>query len=247
MKLGAEEGRRPRAGAGRRVLAGAASIGAAVSLVVLVSLAARGVFQAHTQWMNAMYIFGTLAACAFVCACAILCRTPRVLLCAPCLLALAYLQAQELDQDALHRHGRTEHVQVQQIQQSSDGGLGGTSTDYIVSVLDGPPMKPIPENGFEPWNWAVGGTYTLTIDPQQRADPMPGGRPGPPMILRLLQIPLGLGLAYALWQPADRLLRRRRAGEARIGAGSCTDAVPGLGPGTVPPPPTAPHRSAPGR
>jgi hypothetical protein len=228
-------------------LAGAASIGAAVSLVVLVRLAARGVFQAHTQWMNAMYIFGTLAACAFVCACAILCRAPRVLLCAPCLLALAFLQAQELNQDALHRHGRTEHVQVQQIQQSSDGGLGGTSTRYIVSVLDGPPIEPIPENGFKPWNWAPGGTYTLTVDPQQRADPMPGGRPGPPVILRLLHIPLGLGLAYALRQPADHLLRRRRAGEARMGAGSHSDAVPDFEPGTAPPPPTAPHRPAPGR
>jgi hypothetical protein len=228
-------------------LAGAASIGAAVSLVVLVRLVARGVFQAHTQWMNAMYIFGTLAACAFVCACAILCRAPRVLLCAPCLLALAFLQAQELNQDALHRHGRTEHVQVQQIQQSSDGGLGGTSTRYIVSVLDGPPIKPIPENGFKPWNWAPGGTYTLTVDPQQRADPMPGGRPGPPEIPRLLHIPLGLGLAYALRQPADHLLRRRRAGEARMGAGSHTDAVPDFEPGTAPPPPTAPHRPAPGR
>jgi hypothetical protein len=220
------------------------SIGAAVSLVVLVRLAARGVFQAHTQWIDAMYIFGTLAACAFVCAGAIRCRAPRVLLCAPCLLALAFLQAQELNQDALHRHGRTEHVQVQQ---SSDGGLGGTSTRYIVSVLDGPPMKPFPENGFKPWNWALGGTYTLTVDPQQRADPMPGGRPGPPEIPRLLQIPLGLGLAYALWRPADHLLRRRRAGEARTGAGSCADAVPGFGPGTAPPPPTARHGSAPGR
>jgi hypothetical protein len=36
---------------------------------------------------------------------------------------------------------------------------------YTVTVIDGPPLAPIEENGLMGWKWMVGGTYTVTVDP----------------------------------------------------------------------------------
>ncbi|MBK3573062.1 hypothetical protein JHN63_04340 [Streptomyces sp. MBT65] len=41
-----------------------------------------------------------------------------------------------------------------------------------------------------------------------------GDEPGPPVIQQFLQIPLGLGLAIALWRPAGMLLRRQHVPSA---------------------------------
>ncbi|MFG2956464.1 hypothetical protein ACGF5O_22415 [Streptomyces sp. NPDC048291] len=75
---------------------------------------------------------------------------------------------------------------------------GSFNNPYRVTVLDGPPLAPIEENGLIGWKWVVGGTYTVTVDPQDRAPLRRGDRPGPPVIQQFLQIPLGLGLAFAL-------------------------------------------------
>ncbi|WP_427922115.1 hypothetical protein [Streptomyces sp. cg40] len=65
------------------------------------------------------------------------------------------------------------------------------------------------------WKWEVGGTYTVTVDPQGRAPLRRGDKPGPPVIQQILQIPLVLlGLALALGQPAGLLLRRQRVPSA---------------------------------
>lgn len=36
---------------------------------------------------------------------------------------------------------------------------------YTVTVINGPPLAPIEENGLMGWKWMVGGTYTVTVDP----------------------------------------------------------------------------------
>ena len=121
-----------------------------------------------------------------------------------------FLQNRELDQQALHQNGRTEHVRVLQIQWSAGDGMGDAVRLNTVTALDGPPLAPFEENGLVGWKWRVGGTYTVTVDPQGVAQLKRGAKPGPPVIRQLLQIPLGLGLAFALWRPADLLLRRQR-------------------------------------
>jgi hypothetical protein len=115
-----------------------------------------------------------------------------------------------VDQQALHRHGRTEHLRVRQIRWSAGDGMGDSAHLYTVTVIDGRPLAPIEENGLLGWKWVVGGTYTVTVDPQGIAPLRRGDRPGPPVIQQSLQIPLGLGLASVLWRPAGLLLRRRR-------------------------------------
>ena len=201
-------------------MAGAVSVGAAVSLVAVVRLTGRAVFLVNTQWMNAVYLLATILVCVFLFACAWCYRDPRVLLCVPCLWGVVFLQARELDQQALHQHGRTEHVRVQQIQWLPGDGMDPGNYRYTVTVLDGPPLKPFQDSGPKPWNWTIGGTYTVTVDPQQRARLSPGGRPGPPEIPQLLQIPLGLGLTYALWRPARLLLRRKGVPSAQLRGGA---------------------------
>ncbi|MFD7020814.1 hypothetical protein [Streptomyces sp. NPDC059928] len=64
------------------------------------------------------------------------------------------------------------------------------------------------------WKWVVGGTYTVTVDPQGIAPLRRGDKPEPPVIQQLLQSPLGLGLAFALWRPAGLLLRRQHVPSA---------------------------------
>ncbi|MFJ6834395.1 hypothetical protein [Streptomyces sp. NPDC091209] len=127
---------------------------------------------------------------------------------------MLFLQNKELDQQVLHQHGRTEHVRVRQIQWSAGDGMGDSAHLYTVTVLDGPPLAPIEENGLMGWKWVVGGTYTVTVDPQGRAPLRRGDKPGPPVIQQFLQIPLGLGLAFTLWRPAGLLLRRQRVPSA---------------------------------
>ncbi|MDF9817083.1 hypothetical protein [Streptomyces sp. SPB162] len=140
----------------------------------------------------------------------------RWFVCMMCLLGVLVLQRSELGQEALHHHGRTEHVRVLQVQDTSDG-MGGGGVSYTVSVLDGPPLDPIPKPGLLDGGsrlggggWVPGGTYEVTVDPQGLAPVGRGGPPGPPVVQRLLQIPLGLGLALALWRFWYLLLRLRR-------------------------------------
>ncbi|WP_406118004.1 hypothetical protein [Streptomyces sp. NBC_00989] len=189
---------------GRRVLVGAASTGAALALWAIV----RTAVFAHAQWIDVLCALVILLACVCLGTCWYL--DIRWLLCAVCLLGVLFLQNKELDQQALHRHGRTEHVRVRQIQWSAGDGMGDSARLYTVTVLDGPPLAPFEENGLMGWKWVVGGTYTVTVDPQGRAPLRRGDKPGPPIILQFLQIPLGLGVAFALWRPADLLLRRQR-------------------------------------
>jgi hypothetical protein len=131
-----------------------------------------------------------------------------------CLFGVLILQNLELDQQALHQHGRTEHVRVRQIRWSAGDGMDPGVHRYTVTVLDGPPLAPFEENGLMGWKWVVGGTYTVTVDPQGSASLKRGNKPGPPVIQQFLQIPLGLGLAFALWRPAGLLLRRQRVPSA---------------------------------
>ncbi|MFD8736050.1 hypothetical protein ACFV06_14200 [Streptomyces sp. NPDC059618] len=138
----------------------------------------------------------------------------RWLLCAVCLLGVLFLQNKELDQQLLRQLGRTEHVRVRGIQWSAGDAMGDSARVYTVTVLDGPPLSPIEENGLTGWKWVVGGAYTVTVDPQGRAPLRRGDKPGPRVIQRLLQIPLGLGLALTLRRPTGLLLRRQRVPSA---------------------------------
>jgi hypothetical protein len=206
--VNAEEATTGRTGVGWRVLVGAASAGGALALWAIV----RTAVVAHAQWIDVLCALTVLLACVFLCTCWYL--DIRWLLCAVCLLGVLILQNLELDQQALHQQGRTEHVRVRQIQWSAGDGTGDSAHLYTVAVLDGPPLAPIEEKGLMGWKWAVGGTYTVTVDPQGRAPLRRGDKPGPPVIQRFLQIPLVLGLAFTLWRPAGLLLRRQRVPSA---------------------------------
>ncbi|MFJ8137496.1 hypothetical protein [Streptomyces sp. NPDC096013] len=192
---------------GRRVLVGAASTGGALALWATVRLIERTAFVTHAQSIEVLCAVALLLACVFLGTCWSL--DIRWLLCAVCLFGVLFLQDRELGQQELHQHGRTEHVRVRRMQWSAADGTGASAHLYTVTVVDGPPLAPIEENGLMGWKWVVGGTYTVTVDPQGSAPLRRGDRPGPPVIQRLLQIPLGLGLAFALWMPSERLLRRR--------------------------------------
>ena len=193
---------------GRRVLVGAASTGGALALWAIVRLVVRTAFVTHAQWIEVLCALVLLLAWVFLGMCWRL--DIRWLLCAACLVGVLFLQDRELAQQALHQHGRTEHVRVRQIQWSAGDGMDASVHVYTVTVVDGPPLAPIEENGLMRWKWVVGGTYTVTVDPQGTAPLRRGDRPGPPVVQRSLQIPLGLGLTFALWRPASLLLRRRR-------------------------------------
>ncbi|MCX4598439.1 hypothetical protein OG819_55905 [Streptomyces sp. NBC_01549] len=195
-----------------RVLVGAASTGAALALWAIVRLIGRTAFVAHAQWIDLLCALAILLGCVFLCTCWYL--DLRWLLCAVCLFGVLILQNLELEQQALHQHGHTEHVRVRQIQWSADDGMDPGVHRYTVTVLDGPPLAPFEENGLMGWKWVVGGTYTVTVDPQGSAPLSRGDKPGPPVIQQFLQIPLGLGLAFALWRPAGLLLRRQRVPSA---------------------------------
>ncbi|MFF7987362.1 hypothetical protein ACFZDK_51265 [Streptomyces sp. NPDC007901] len=197
---------------GRRVLVGAASSGAALALWAIVRLIVRPAFVTRAQWIDELCAVVLLLGCVFLCVCWFL--DSRWLLGAVCLFGVLFLQNLELRQQALHQHGRTEHVKVRQIQWSAGDGMGDSVHLYTVTVLDGPPLAPFEENGLMGWKWRVGGTYTVTVDPQGRVPLRRGDKPGPPVIQQFLQIPLGLGLASALWRPAGLLLRRRRVPSA---------------------------------
>ncbi len=198
---------------GRRVLVGAASTGGALALWAIVRLTVRTAFVTHAQWIEVLCALVLLLAWVFLGMWWHLdIRWP---LCAVCLVGVLFLQDRELAQQALHQHGRTEHVKVRQIRWSAGDGMDASVHVYTVTVVDGPPLAPIEEDGLTGWKWVVGGTYTVTVDPQGTAPLRRGGRPGPPVIQRLLQIPLALGLTSTLWQPSGRLLRRRRVPSAR--------------------------------
>ncbi|MFJ9713782.1 hypothetical protein [Streptomyces sp. NPDC101234] len=210
--MSADEAGKGRTGVGRRVLVGAASTGARLALWAVVRLIVRMAFVAHAPWIEALCALALRLGCVFLCACWYL--DLRWLLCAVCLFGVLFLQNRELDQQVLHQHGRTEHVKVRQIQWSAGDGMGDSDPLCTVTVLDGPPLAPIEENGLMGWKWVVGGTYAVTVDPQGSAPLRRGNKPGPPVIQRFLQIPLGLGLAFALWRPAGLLLRRQRVPSA---------------------------------
>jgi hypothetical protein len=177
-------------------------------LWAIVRLIERTAFFRDAQWMEALCAFVLLLACVIFCACHYL--DIRWLLCAVCLFGVLFLQDRELGQQELHQHGRIEHVRVQQIQWSAGDGINGSVHVYTVTVLDGPPLAPIEETGLMGWQWVVGGSYTVTVDPQGRVPLRRGGNPGPPVTQQLLQIPLGLGLAFALRRPAHLLLQGQR-------------------------------------
>lgn len=204
--MSAEVAGKGRTGVGRRALVGGASAGGALALWAITRLIGHTVYVAHTQWIEVLGVLAILG-CVFLSAGHLNIRWP---LCAVCLFGLLILQHLELDQQALHRHGRTEHVRVRQIQWTAGDGMGDSAHLYTVTVIDGPPLAPIEENGLLGWKWKVGGTYTVTVDPQGLAPLRRGDRPGPPVIQQSLQVPLGLGLAFALWRPASLLLRRQR-------------------------------------
>ncbi|GGN21859.1 hypothetical protein GCM10011578_053290 [Streptomyces fuscichromogenes] len=198
---------------GRRVLVGATSIGAALALWAIVRLVVRTAFVTHAQWIDVLVTLVILLGCVIFCSCWY--SDIRWLLCALCLLGVLILQNLELDQQVLHQYGRTEHVRVRQIQWSAGDGMGDSAHLYTVTVVDGPPLAPFEENGLMGWKWVVGGTYTVTVDPLGSVPLRRGDKPGPPVIQRLLQIPLALGLAFALWRPACLLVRRQGVPSAR--------------------------------
>jgi chromate transport protein ChrA len=86
------------------MLAGAASTGTASALWAIV----RTAVATHAQWIDVLCALVLLLACVVY-------LNIRWLLCAVCLLGVLFLQNRELDQRALHQHGRTEHVRVRQI------------------------------------------------------------------------------------------------------------------------------------
>lgn len=210
--MSAEEAGKGRTGVGRRALVGAASTGAALALWAIVRLIGRTAFVEHAQWIDLLCALAILLGCVFLCTCWYL--DIRWLLWAVCLFGVLILQNLELEQQALHQHGRTEHVRVRQIRWSADDGMDPGVRRYTVTVLDGPPLAPFEENGLMGWKWVVGGTYTVTVDPQGSAQLRRGRKPGPPIIQQFLQIPLGLGLTFTLWKPAGLLLRRQRVPSA---------------------------------
>jgi hypothetical protein len=165
------------------VLVGAAGTGAALALWAIVRLIVRTAFVAHAQWIDVLCALAILLGCVFLGTCWYL--DIRWLLCAVCLFGMLFLQNQELDQQALHQHGRTEHVRVRQIRWSAGDGMN-------------------PGVHF----------YTVTVDPQGIAPLRRGDKPGPPVIQQFLQIPLGPGLAFTLWRPAGLLLHRQRVPSA---------------------------------
>lgn len=185
------------------MLAGIASTGAALALWAVM----RTAVVAHTRWIYMLCVLAIIITSVFLCTCWYV--DIRWLLCAVCLVGLLFLQNLELEQQALHERGRTEHVRVRQVQWAAGDGTGASAHRYTVTVIDGPPSAPIEEDGLVGWRWVVGGTYTVTVDPRGRAPLRRGDKPGPPVIQRCLQIPLGLGLAFALWRPAGALLRLR--------------------------------------
>ncbi|WOX08100.1 hypothetical protein [Streptomyces sp. N50] len=203
--MSAEEAGNGRTGMGRRALVGAASTGAASALWAITRLIGHTVYVAHTQWIDLVGVLAILG-CVFLSTWHL---NIRWLVCAVCLFGVLILQHLELNQQALHQHGRTEHVRVRQIRWAAGDGMGDSAHLYTVTVIDGPPLAPIEENGLLGWKWVVGGTYTVTVDPQGRAPLRRGDRPGPPVIQQSLQIPLVVGLAFALWRPTDLLLRRQ--------------------------------------
>ncbi|MEU2775931.1 hypothetical protein ABZ646_24100 [Streptomyces sp. NPDC007162] len=166
-----ENVRTGRADVARRVLVGAASTGAASALWAIMRLIVRTAFVTHAQWIDALSVPAILLGCVFLCACRYL--DIRWLLCAV-------------------------WVRVRQIQWSAGDGMGDSAHLYTVTVLDGPPLAPVEENQLMDWKWVVGGTHTVTVDPQGDVPLGRGGKPGPPVIQWLLQIPLVLGLALAL-------------------------------------------------
>ena len=188
--------------------AAAVSVGTACGLWAVVRLIARTSFFRDAQWMDVVGVLVLLLACLLPCACRFL--GFRWVLGVLCLLGVLVLQRSELGQQALHQHGRTEHVRVLQVRQSEDGMSGGGTDFYTVAVLDGPPLAPIPGGTLVDWHWRVGGTYTVTVDPRGLAAADRGSAPGPAVVQQVLQVPLGLGLACVLWQPAHLLRRRAR-------------------------------------
>lgn len=209
-----DAGKGQRTGVGQRLLTGVASAGTALALCAVVRLIGRTAFVTHASWIDALCALAILLGCVLLCTCWYLdLRWP---LCAVCLFGVLILQNLELDQQELHQHGRTEHVRVQQIGWSEGDGMDPAARRYTVTVLDGPPLAPFEEKGLLGRKWVVGGTYTVTVDPRGDAPLGRGARPGPPVIQRLLQLPLGLGAAFALWRPAGLLLRRRNVPSAGL-------------------------------
>ncbi|MGW7427837.1 hypothetical protein ACWGJB_49390 [Streptomyces sp. NPDC054813] len=204
--------RLPTAGAlSRRLGAVVASVGGACGLWAIVRLVARTSFFRHALWMDVLGVLVLLGACFLTGVCRFL--GLRWLLGVLCLLATLVLQRSELNQQALHQHGRTEHVTVLGIRVTEDGMSGGSTEAYTVSVLDGPPLGPIQGGTLVDWHWAVGGTYVVTVDTRGQAPAERGGVPGPAVVQQVLQVPLALGLAWSLWRPAHLRLRRSRSAE----------------------------------
>ncbi|MFC1436660.1 hypothetical protein ABUW04_00175 [Streptacidiphilus sp. N1-10] len=188
---------------------------------------AQASFSRRAQWIDLAATAALLLACCLVGVRRFL--GLRWLVGALLLLGILTVQRSELDQQALHRFGRTEHVRVLSVQASQDGMSGGQVDFYTVSVLDGPPLAPVRGGVFTQWPWRVGGSYVVTVDPRGLAGVGRGGDPGAPVVQRALQVPLGFGVAWALWRPAHRLrYRRRSAGAARGLRGGCAGAALGL-------------------
>lgn len=187
----------------RRLTPVATAAGGACGLWAIVRLIARTSFFRDAQWIDFLAVLVLLLACCLL-------LGFRWILGVLCLLGVLILQRSELNQQALHQNGRTEHVRVLGVQEAADGMSGGGTDFYTVSVLDGPPLAPI-AGGTPAWHWVVGGTYVVTVDPRGLAPTERGGVPGPPVIQQILQVPFGLGLACALWRPAILLQRRRRS------------------------------------
>ncbi|MFC1408470.1 hypothetical protein ACEZCY_04155 [Streptacidiphilus sp. N1-12] len=197
-----------------RILApAAASLAGAYGLWAVVHLIAQASFSQNAEWID---FAGTLAL-LLGCFLPAVCGFPSLKWCLGALLLLGILalQRSEVDQQALHRFGRTGHVRVLGVQKSQDGMSAGEVDYYTVSVLDGPPLTQVRGGTFADWHWKVGGTYTVTVDPRGLATVGRGGDPGAPVLQRALQVPLGAGLFYVLWQRARRPWYRRRPAATR--------------------------------
>ncbi|WP_152626762.1 hypothetical protein [Streptacidiphilus carbonis] len=199
----------------------AASLAGACALWAVVRLIAQASFSTHAQWIDLAGTLALLLACCLPEVCRFL--GLRWLLGALLLLGILTLQRSEVDQQALHHFGCTEHVRVLSVQKSQDGMSGGEIDFYTVSVLDGPPLAPVRGGIFTDWHWRVGGTYAVTVDPRGLATVGRGSNPGAPVVQRALQVPLGFGLACALWQPAHRLRYRRRSAALCASKGGSAD------------------------
>ncbi|MGW3443962.1 hypothetical protein [Streptomyces sp. NPDC001076] len=206
--------RLPTAGAFiRRLGPAAASVGGACGLWAIVRLIARTSFFGQAEWMDLLGVLVLLGACLLPGVCRL---GLRWILGVLCLLAALVLQRSELDQQELHQHGRTEHVTVLEVQVPEDGMSGGSTETYTVSVLDGPPLAPIQGGTLVGWHWVVGGTYMVTVDTRGLAPAERGSAPGPAAVQQVLQVPLVLGLAWALWRGVHLRLRRSRPAEPRL-------------------------------